>query len=880
MTQTERQKTYLKDYTAPTFQIPSTHLAFDFRSENGNDFCRVTSTLKLQRRPGTEGDLWLDGEELVLEDIKLNGAALAASAYVREDKGLKLLNPPSEFTLQTTVKLEPKKNTALEGLYGSGAVALTQCEPQGFRRITYYLDRPDVMSSFEVTIEADKATMPVLLSNGDCVERKDLGGGRHFTKWVDPFKKPCYLFALVAGPLAVLKDTYTTGSGKKVALEIYTNEANIPRCGFAMESLKRAMKWDEERFGLEYDLSTYMIVSTDDFNAGAMENKGLNIFNSRLVLADPKSATDYNYHMIEAVVGHEYFHNWTGNRVTLRDWFHLSLKEGLTVFRDQEFSMDMVSRDLVRIDSVIDLRESQFAEDDGPNAHPIRPESCYAVDNFFTSTIYEKGSEVIRMMQTMVGRPGFRQGMDLYFKRHDGQAVIIEDFAAAISDANKQDWSQFKRWYSQAGTPRVKVTENFQGDTYTLTLEQSCPSTPGQTEKLPFHIPLIVGLVTRDGKDLELTHPSLKKNTEGKTLIHLMEPKQTFEFKGLKEKPLLSLNREFSAPIVLEWNPPVEELFALYKMDNDAFNRFEAGQKLQQLEIAKFIDAAKSKSTAALDPRLIEAQIAILNDARLDNALKKKMVERPSLASLAQSLPGFDSAAWKTGIDAFRRAQGQALATVARDIYTKLHGKSDGVLTPEARGERALKNWALGQLCNAGEGHALAEKQFRETSMMVDQEIAFALLMEAPEAKAREIASNFYDQWNSDSLVMNKWWSLQAQTEAPWTFARVQELLKHPAFNMKNPNSVYALLGRFSDNLIEFHAKGGETYRFFAQELKKIDALNPQVAARLSGAFDFCPRVSPALQAEAKKALDGLLADKLSPNAFEILSNARKALGA
>lgn len=884
LTPTERPKTYLKDYTAPTFQIPATKLHFDFRTEGANDFCRVTSTLKLQRRPGSQnengGDLWLDGVELELEEIKLNGQILQVTAFERNDKGIKLLKPPDEFVLETRVKLEPKKNTALEGLYGSGAVALTQCEPQGFRRITYYLDRPDVMSSFEVTIEADQASMPVLLSNGDCVERKDLGSGRHFTKWIDPFKKPCYLFALVAGPLSVLKDTYTTGSGKKVALEIYTNEANIPRCDFAMESLKRAMKWDEERFGLEYDLNTYMIVSTDDFNAGAMENKGLNIFNSRLVLADPKSATDYNYHMIEAVVGHEYFHNWTGNRVTLRDWFHLSLKEGLTVFRDQEFSMDMVSRDLVRIDSVIDLRESQFAEDDGPNAHPIRPESCYAVDNFFTSTIYEKGSEVIRMMQTMVGRPGFRKGMDLYFKRHDGQAVIIEDFAGAISDANNQDWSQFKRWYSQAGTPRVKVTEDFKGGTYTLTLEQSCPPTPNQSEKLPFHIPLIVGLVDKNGKDLELNHPAIQKNTDGKSLIHLMEPKQVFEFKGLQDKPLLSLNREFSAPIVMEWNPPVEELFALYKLDNDAFNRFEAGQKLQQLEIAKFIDAAKSGKNSSLDPRLTEAQIAILGDQRLDPALMKKMVERPSLASLSQSLPGFDADAWKKGLDAFRKAQGTALAATARQIYTQLHGKSDGVLTPEARGERALKNWALGQLCNAGEGFALAEKQFRTTQMMVDQETAFVLLMDAPEAKAREIIDAFYTQWKSDSLVMNKWWAIQASAEAAWTITRVKELLKHPEFNVKNPNSVYALLGRFGDNLIEFHSKGGEAYRFFAEELKKIDALNPQVAARLSGAFDFCPRVNPELQAEAKKALDGLLASKLSPNAFEILSNARKALGA
>lgn len=874
MTHTNRQKTYLKDYKAPTFAIEETHLHFDFQE----DFCRVTTGLQLQRLT-KDAVLELDGDDLQLESVHVDGRALTISEYEVQGHSLRIPALSERCRVETKVRLEPQKNTALEGLYQSGPVMLTQCEAQGFRRITYYMDRPDVMSSFEVSIEADQLRFPVLLSNGDCVERKDLGKGRHFTRWKDPFKKPCYLFALVAGPLSVLEDEFTTSSGRKVRLQIFADEKNIPRCGFAMDSLKRAMKWDEERFGLEYDLSTYMIVSTDDFNAGAMENKGLNIFNSRLVLANPKSATDENYFAIEAVVAHEYFHNWTGNRVTLRDWFHLSLKEGLTVFRDQEFSMDMISRDLVRIEAVIDLREGQFAEDAGPNAHPIRPESCYAVDNFFTSTIYEKGSEVIRMMQTMVGRPGFRKGMDLYFKRHDGQAVVIEDFAKAISDANSQKWDQFKLWYSQAGTPLVAVSESFSAGTYTLTLAQSCPPTPGQSEKLPFHIPLIIGLVGPDGKDLEIQHPLIQKNSEGKDLIHLKESQQSFEFKGLKSKPLLSLNRGFSAPINIQWTPPTDELYALYAKDNDPFNRFEAGQKIAVLEIEKYIRARREGRTASLDPRLTEARQSILQDNRLDLALKKKMLELPSLHSLSQQLENFDAEIWQEAMDTLRKDLGQALAPIARQVYERYHGKSDTALDATARGERALKNWALASLCAAGEGLDLAERQFQQTAIMTDQETALSLLTQYSEERGRVALEKFHAQWKSDTLVMNKWWNIQAGGETAWTFQRVQELMKHPEFNAKNPNSVYALIGRFGNNLTQFHRGDGTTYRFYAEQLKMIDKINPQVAARLAAAFDFCPRVPADLRESARQALDDLLKADLSSNSFEIISNARKALG-
>lgn len=872
MSHTSREKIYLKNYTAPSFTISSTELFFNIQDHA----TRVKSRLKLEKKD-PEALLELDGDELKLISIHLDGRPLSENEYRLSDEQLILPNLPKACVLEIEVEIQPHKNTALEGLYASGRNLLTQCEAQGFRRITYFMDRPDVMSDFTVTIEADEANYPVLLSNGDLMESQKLANGRHQAVWHDPFKKPCYLFALVAGPLAKTEDTFLTRSGKPVKLQIYTDEKNIPRCGFAMASLKKAMKWDEERYGLEYDLSTYMIVSTDDFNAGAMENKGLNVFNSRLVLADPKSATDDNYMAIESVVAHEYFHNWTGNRVTLRDWFHLSLKEGLTVFRDQEFTMDMEGRDLTRIMNVIDLRETQFAEDAGPNAHPIRPESCYAVDNFFTATIYEKGSEVIRMMQTMVGRPGFRAGMDEYFKRHDGQAVIIEDFAKAIADANGHKWEQFRLWYSQAGTPHVKVTESFQNGTYILDLEQSCPATPGQPEKKPFHIPLVIGLVGTKGEDLAVSNPQVVQNSEGRNLIHLREERMRLEFTGFQQKPYLSLNRKFSAPIILNWNPPIEELFALYAFDHDPFNRWEAGQKLMTQAFGQYVTSVRSGQTATLDPRLAEAQRNILKDRRLLPALQRLMVTLPSIALLAQTLPDFDAVVWQKAHDKLNRDLSHALVDLAKDIYQRLHGKSDSSIEPQARGERALKNWALSRLCAAEQGLELAQRQFQQTSLMVDQEHALALLAHYSQELGNLALVQFHQQWRTDALVMNKWWAIQASCEAPWTFERVQKLAQHPEFNRKNPNMVYGLFARFGDNLTQFHTDA-KCYQFFAGEIKKIDEMNPQVAARLASSFDFCTQVNRSLRSEALAVLQGLLGQNLSSNTFERIQNAVNAL--
>lgn len=870
------EKIYLKDYLAPDFSIPQTFLRFDIQSESE---VIVTAKFNFQRTNNKTTDLVLDGGELTLLQVKLNDKTLSPSEFEASPSSLKVKNPPAEFTLETQVKILPDKNTALSGLYKTGPYLMTQCEAQGFRRITYFLDRPDVLSTYTVEIEADEKKFPRLLANGDCIESKRLPNGRKQVLWKDPFKKPSYLFALVAGDLAVIEDQFTTASGKAVKLEIYSEPAKIDQCHYAMESLKKAMKWDEERYGLEYDLSTYMIVATDDFNAGAMENKGLNIFNSRLVLANLETATDKRFEAIESVVAHEYFHNWTGNRVTVRDWFHLSLKEGLTVFRDQEFSMDQISRDLVRIQNVIDLREAQFAEDQGPNAHPIRPDSCYSVDNFYTATIYEKGSEVIRMMQTMVGRPGFRKGMDLYFKRHDGQAVIIEDFASAIADGNnlqKGAWDQFKLWYSQAGTPKVKVEESFDPAKrqYRLKLSQSCNPTQGQPNKLPFHIPLELEWFNANGTSLKASHPRLEMNTEGKQLLHLKETSVEITLDDLAQKPILSLNRGFSAPIELDWDRPTAELFFLYKNDTDAFNRWESGQKLFQNEFLRLLKDPKAQP----EPQLVQAMEQILKSTELASALKATMLGFPSLSYLAQIVPGFDAEAFELAIHSLYRNYGQALKEVLTTTYQQMLKLSSKEIDPISRGHRSLKNWALMMLCWEGAGVALAEKQYNESPLMTDKESTlFSLIQHSDEAGQKALKA-FFDKWKDDSLMLNSWWRVQASVERTDTLERVQKLTQNEKFKIANPNTVYSLLGVFGDNLTQFHRGQGEAYDFMAQKILEVDRLNPQVAARISSCFDFCLKVKEPLKNKARKTLKSLVDQGLSKNTYEIISRTLTSL--
>lgn len=873
------KKIFLKDYKKPDYQVDSLHLDFNL----DEDITTVTATAKLRKTNSSATELWLDGEELELQEVKLNGQL---PRYEQSKEGLKIFETPDSFELKIVTILKPQENTSLEGLYKSNGTFCTQCEAQGFRKITYFLDRPDVMTTYHVRIEADEKKYPVLLSNGNKLGQKDLPGGRHEVLWQDPFKKPCYLFALVAGDLGKIEDQFTTASGKKVHLEIFSVHGTQKRCEFAMEALKRSMLWDERRFGREYDLSNYMIVAIDDFNAGAMENKGLNVFNSRLVFADSKTATDEDYDQIDSVIAHEYFHNWTGNRVTLRDWFHLSLKEGLTVFRDQEYSMDHSSRALVRIDNVNDLRNHQFAEDAGPNAHPIRPSSCYAVDNFFTATIYEKGAEIIRMMQTMVGRPGFRKGMDLYFERHDGQAVIIEDFAKAIADANHQNWDQFKLWYSQAGTPSVSIHESYDADQrrYTLKLEQSCALSSREKEegmkeadKKAFDIPLVMGLLDKSGQEIPLHSSGVTKNTEGKNLLRLQKAKDSFIFENVKEKPVLSINREFSAPINLHFETSLENLVHQGKFDSDLFNRWEAWQKIYSQELKKLISLTQQNKSLQASPQLLEAFSMTVKNADLDPALKALLMALPSYDMIAQDQALLDSAAFLKARQFLARELAQTAKASLAEIYQKLHGKNTESLDNSDIANRRLKNTALAYLSRLPEYSALALTQLKEAQIMTDAQSALITLANMESEDRKEGIELFFERFQHETLVLNKWFAVQASSYHSQTFSDVQRLMNHAEFNIKNPNRVYSLLRTFGDNVIRFHEGSGETYQFMADQIMVLDKLNPQVAARVSGCFDLWKKLPEGLKEKAHAQLERLIQHGLSQNTHEIISNALKA---
>lgn len=870
----KQEKIYLKDYKAPAFTVESVNLDFNLNE----DFCRVVARSQMiQTEKGAE--LRLNGEELKLVSIKIDGTPLAAGQYQMTAEELVIPSVPEKFVLEIETELQPQNNTSLDGLYKSNGIFCTQCEAQGFRKITYFLDRPDVMTSYSVTIEADKAKYPVLLSNGDRIKIEDLGNGRHKAFWRDPHKKPCYLFALVAGDLGAIRDTFTTASGRKVNLEVYAAHGKQDRCWHAMESLKKSMKWDEDTFGLEYDLNDYMIVAIDDFNAGAMENKGLNIFNSRLVLADSASATDTDFHAIESVVAHEYFHNWTGNRITCREWFQLSLKEGLTVFRDQEFSADMTDRGVQRIDDVDSLRAGQFAEDAGPNAHPVRPESCMSVDNFFTMTIYEKGSEVIRMMQTIVGRKGFRKGMDEYFRRHDGQAVTTEDFAAAISEPNGKDFTQFRRWYSQAGTPVVKVQESFDAATGELTLHvsQSCPATPGQPHKEPFHIPLMMGLLDKSGKELALNCDKVTVNSDGKNLIELKNTSDTYVFKGLQERPVLSILREFSAPVHLHWEGAEDDLYFLMEKDTDSFNRREMAQKLALRVLKSLIAQARSKSALTVDPRFVSAISNIIADETMDPAFKAKMLQLPSFAVLTQEEAVLDSEAFYQARTALRTAIAQSNRTQLMNIYRKYHGVEPKSRNTKVFGHRALKNQALAYLSELNDDGIveLTSSQYWNAENMTDRMTAMMLLADSESAHREKVLNHFHDEWKNDSVVINKWFTAQAIAHRKQTLDDVKALTKHPTFNINNPNNVYSLLRAFGANTVRFNDPTTDAYEFYADKILEIDAKNPQVASRLCAAFNFVQKLEPAMKERALKQIRRMVAvETLSKNSRELLQSA------
>jgi aminopeptidase N len=883
-TDSSPQTIFRKDYTPPAFLVDTVELGFDLHPERTVVASRVT----LRQNPASKSrDIVLHGEEIELVQLRMNGKLLAKGDYVLDHATLTIKKAPAQVTLEIETLCAPVQNTTLSGLYVSNGNFFTQCEAEGFRRITFFPDRPDVMAKYTVMLRADKALYPVLLSNGNLIEEGDLDDGRHYAKWEDPFKKPSYLFALVAAKLVCQEETFKLADGREALLQVWVEEGNLDKTDYAMQSLKNSIRWDEERFGLELDLDRFMIVAVGDFNMGAMENKGLNIFNTKFVLANPRVATDIDYAGIEAVVGHEYFHNWTGNRITCRDWFQLSLKEGLTVFRDQEFSADMIGTDsgraVTRIDQVRTLRQAQFPEDAGPMSHPVRPDSFVEINNFYTVTVYEKGAEVVRMYQTLVGRDGFRKGMDLYFERHDGQAVTCDDFRAAMADANDRDLRQFERWYSQAGTPVVTARTRYDAvkRNFDIILSQRCAPSAGQQDKLPFHIPVAVGLLGANGKDLPLTLEG-GKHAKGATtvVLELTEQEQIFRFRNVDERPTPSILRDFSAPVVLEYDYTDDELLHLFSHDSDPVNRWEAGQRLAMARLLKLTAqvAAADGSDAGLklDQTFINAQRAVLTDETLDPAFRELALILPSEVIIAEQMDVVDPQAIHTARQFMRRTIGATLKAELTAQYRA--NETPGAYSPDAlsAGKRALKNLCLSYLMVAPDMAELklAQQQFEKAGNMTDRSAALVAMIHSGVATGPYL-KNFYEDFESEALVIDKWFAMQAA--APTTnVTAVRELMEHPAFTLKNPNRARSLIFNFtSNNPSQFHAADGSAYEFWAEHVIKLDAINPQVAARLARGMDRWRRYAPALQAKMKQALEKVASRaKLSNDVLEVVSKA------
>ncbi|MDD5297398.1 MAG: aminopeptidase N [Rhodocyclaceae bacterium] len=864
MTNPTPQAVLLKDYTPPPFLVDTVHLDMNFLPGEA----LVTSRLALRRNPAAVPDspLILDGDELETLAVSLDDVALAAGRYSETESRLTLADLPDACELAIVTRIRPDQNTALSGLYRSTDGYFTQCEAQGFRRITWFQDRPDVMSRYTVTLHGDRNTLPLLLSNGNPVAAGEEEGGRHWATWEDPFPKPCYLFALVAARLDVLKDTYRTPSGREVQLAIYVSPGKLDQCGHAMAALKKAMRWDEERFGLECDLDHYMIVAVGDFNMGAMENKGLNIFNTKYVLARPDVATDTDFENIDRVVAHEYFHNWTGNRVTCRDWFQLSLKEGLTVFRDQEFGADVHSRAVARIREVRGLRAAQFPEDAGPMAHPVRPSSYVEINNFYTATVYEKGAEVVRMIQTFIGREAFRRGMDLYFQRHDGHAVTCEDFVAACADASGTDLGQFLRWYVQPGTPRVTASGTFDAAAkrYVLTLSQRPGATSGAA--LPWHMPVAVGLIGPDGSELI-----------GTRILSLTESEQVFVFEGISIAPVPSLLRDFSAPVILDFPYTDEDLAHLLAFDADPFNRWEAGQRLAGRLILSAAATLAAGGTPEWPESFARAAARVLADADADPAFAAEALTLPTEATLAEQMEQVDPDALHEARNGLARFLAERLEPDFRARYRILASAAPYRFDAAEAGRRALRNLCLRYLSerDTAEGRALALEQFRDADNMTDQFAALSALAQCAGPERELALSTFHERWQAEALVMDKWLQVQALSRLPGTIKEVERLSAHPAFDFRNPNKVYALWRAFGSNHVRFHAADGAGYRFMAERILQLDPVNPQVAARLARSFDRWKRFDALRQTHARAALEQVRAkDGLSPDVREIVERA------
>ena len=864
---------YRNEYTVFDFIVLQLDLCFQLFE--GKTIVR--SKARYQRNPQSKKrenvPLILFGEELELISIRLDGKVVEEHEYQKDETSLTLFSPPKDFTLEIETEIYPEKNTSLEGMYRSSGIYCTQCEAEGFRKISYYPDRPDVLTRYTTRIEGDKLSCPVMLANGNLIEKGELEENRHFVVWEDPFPKPSYLFALVAGKLVSLEDEFVTGSGRIIELKIFVEERNRDRCDHAMRSLKKAMRWDEQVFGLEYDLDTFMIVAVDDFNMGAMENKGLNIFNSKYVLSTPETATDQDYLGIEGVIGHEYFHNWTGNRVTCRDWFQLSLKEGLTVFRDQEFSADMNSRSVQRIDDVKLLKNFQFKEDGGPMAHPVRPDSYQEVNNFYTSTVYNKGAEVVRMLHTLIGPQHFRKGMDLYFKRHDGQAVTCDDFVAAMSDASGVDLKQFKNWYSQSGTPVLEVKgEWLAGDAeYRLLIRQSCPDTPGQTMKRPFHMPVAVGLLAPDGKDL-------LENERGTEILELREKEQLFTFQNIKEQPVLSFLRDFSAPVRVVSFQSRQDLALISRTDSNLFNRWDAATRLAAEVTLELTQKVQQGLPATIEKLYLDTITEVLNGTIEDPALLALSLQVPSETTLAQEMEVVDP-------DALHEARQLVKIEIAKknssrlwDLYENFDDQSTYDLSPTNIGRRSLKNICLSYLmCLDPLSEEILERchrQYNTASNMTDTIAALSCLVHLDNEIRDNAFDDFYRRWQGDPLVLDKWFGLQAVSNLDSTLDKVKQLTKNPYFSIRNPNKVRALIGMFcSANHVRFHELSGAGYQFLGDNIEELNGINPQIAARLVAPLINWKKYGPDRQKLMTQQLERILAIQgLSSGVYEIVS--------
>jgi aminopeptidase N len=874
MRDAQPESIYLKDYQPPFFVIEQTHLRFNLFEDHAQVDSRLVVRRNRQQHENFEGPLVLVGQQLELLSITIDGARLTDDEYVLENDSLMIHNVSNSFELVISTRTEPQNNTELEGLYKSGGMFCTQCEAEGFRRITYYLDRPDVMSIFTTEVIAEKSKYPVLLSNGNAIAHRELEGGRHSVSWHDPHRKPCYLFALVAGDLMVKEDSFTTMNGRKVELKIFVEPQNIDKTDYAMDALKRSMTWDEEKYGREYDLDIFMIVAVDDFNMGAMENKGLNIFNSSCVLANPQTATDVSYQRIEAIVAHEYFHNWSGNRVTCRDWFQLSLKEGFTVYRDSQFTADMNSAAVKRIEDASIMRTVQFAEDAGPMAHPVQPDSYMEISNFYTVTIYEKGSEIVGMIHKLVGDTGFRKGSDLYFDRHDGQAVTINEFVSAMEDANNLSLTQFKRWYKAAGTPVVEVESYYDAvaKTYSLTFKQSCEE--------PFLIPIELGLIGRNGQELNvMLAPGLinKRGAYEQGIFKLTEKEQVLVFADVKEEPVPSLLRDFSAPVKLNYDFSRDQLLFLMQHDRDGFNRWDAGQNLALDVIYQVMQQLAEGNKPEVDVRLITAYRNVLKRDDIDDAMLAKMLLLPSVAYIAETQAVIDIQAINQARSHVLSVLAGALAKDLAALYQKLNVQQDYLPEPKQMAQRGLKNAALSYLLKTDnkEYCDLAIAQFENSDNMTDSMAALASVVNSKHKSQAEVAlASFYQKWQAEPLVVNQWLAVQAGSAEYGTIDNIKKLLEHESFDIKNPNKVRSVIGAFAgQSLINFHAPDGAGYKLLADKIILLNRLNPQIASRLVSPLSKWSRYVDSQAQQMKQQLQRIMAEEdLSKDVYEVVS--------